>query len=241
MRHVLGTENNDQVYSGWNEGDRRRAEAFERLNLNTLWKICGLEGGYSDAFESDLWNALYIYRPGPDRYAYLPAKERSRLYIKLENAVSNLLAQMASMDEQIETEIDLEGYGFEPEGFDDSAAAEYAMFTYGGYLIYTLHDQLKTFAEIVSEAKKNSLKPRGKPKQNAGLEQTINDLGEVFRKYSGQAPMTGYRYDELDELQPYKGPFFDFLHATFWTMNGMGKPSSHTIGDATRRAFGLRK
>lgn len=241
MRQVLDTEPDDYVYSGWDKRDQQRADAFSRLNLNTLWRICGLDGDYSDEFQQDLWDALSVYRLGPDRYAFLPAKDRIRQYDKLENAIQKLRAQLGSMDEQIQTEIDMEGHAVEPEGFDETAPSEYGMFSYGGYLVYTLQEQLKIFSEIVSDAKKNSLKPRGTPKQNASLELTIQDLGDIFERYAGQSPMAGYRYDELDESQPYKGRFFDFLHAIFWSINGIGKPSSHTIGDTARRAFGLRK
>jgi hypothetical protein len=221
-----------------------RHEAFERLDLEKLWVLCDGEGAPRAEFAHDLRKVLQFYRPGPDSFVFLPAKERKPVYDKLEKAISNIHAQFANIHEHIEWEIDTVSIDFEPEEFEELEvliSGEYAGLSYGVYLIDTLQGRLQELSEILSAARKEHTRPKGKPKQNGSLERTIKELGTVYEKYTGREPMAAYRYDELDQTQPYQGPFFDFLHAVFWTMSGKEEPSGHSIGDAARRAFGLRK
>ncbi len=218
-----------------------RASSLTDEDLNKLWEICGLEGNCSAEFSRRVREAVYFYFPGPSKQFVLSAKERNRFYAKLEKSIGNLREQLDGIHDDMVVEIDWGGDGYEPEGFDLSQAADLGVFTYGGYLLHTLEGQLEDFAEIVATAKKENGNPRGKPKQNEALESTISDLAEIYQDYSGREPMAGHHYDDLNELQPHQGPFLDFLHTLFWTVNGSNFPTSNTIGDAARRQFKLRK
>ncbi|WP_170326244.1 hypothetical protein [Ruegeria arenilitoris] len=218
-----------------------RASSLTDEDFHKLWEICGQEGNYSADFSKRVREAVYFYFPGRSKNFAQSAKERNRFYGRLEKSIGNLREQLDSIHDDMVIEIDWGGDGYEPEGFDLKQAADFGVFTYGGYLLYTLQGQLEDFAEIVATAKKENGNPRGKPKQNEALESTISDLGDIYRDFSGKAPMAGYRYDELDERQPYKGPFFDFLHGVLWTVNGRDYPTSNTLGDTARRLFKLRK
>lgn len=234
----------DSAKSSFSHSETRRLERASSLtnsDMDKLWKICGLECEHSAEFAERVRQAVYFYFPGPDSLFLFPAKERARLYDKLEKTVGSLRDQLENIHEEMINEIDWSGEAYEPEGFDTSLPADFGAITYGGYLIYRLQDQLEDFAHMVSDAREDHGKSRGKPKQNESLESTIRDLGEIYQRFSGRAPMAGYRYDELDEQQPYKGPFFDFVHALLWTVNGSNYPTSNTIGDTARRLFKLRK
>jgi hypothetical protein len=82
---------------------------------------------------------------------------------------------------------------------------------------------------------------RGRPKQNESLECRIVDLGRLYEKISGKAPMAGLTYQELDSEIPYQGQFLTFVTQVFWAWNGRKVPTNPTLGDAARRAFGVRK
>lgn len=45
----------------------------------------------------------------------------------------------------------------------------------------------------------------------------------------------------LHEKQPYKSDFFSFMYAFFWVDQNHKFPTSHTLGNATLRVFGLQK
>lgn len=218
--------------------------AFGRLDLDRLWQICGGKDSPGGDFVNDLREALQFYRPGPNPSAFLPAKQRKPLYDKLEKAIGTLRDQLVNMDDFVAFEIDAASIQLEPDDFDQYASGEYAGLSYGEYQLFTLLQNLDEYSEIVCAARESHTKPKGKPKQNRILEETVKDLGAVFEKYASQEPMAGYRFsdwDGIDESQVYHGPFFDFLHAIFWSMHGKGNPTSNTIGDAARRAFELRK
>lgn len=218
-----------------------RASSLTEKDMDSLWKICGRDGTHTDEFEEAVRHAVLYYFPGPQRTPAFTAKDRARYYAKLEKTVASLRSQLENVDDQIVNEIDWSGEAFGPENFDTTLAADYGMFSYGGYLFQRLHEDLEVFANIVSSSVADHVPSRGKPKQNGALESTIQDLGDIYETCSGSKPMDGYRYDDLDDLQPYKGSFFDFLHTVFWTVNGTRYPSSNTIGDAARRLYKLRK
>ena len=221
-----------------------RAAAFARLDVSKAWRTLGLEGDCPDTFEADLSEAMSFYSPGPDQKVSLDAKTRSPIYRKLEKTIGSLQNQLDEMHDHIVWEIDAASAGIEPEDFEETLPEEYEGLSFGGYHIHLLIDRLTTFSDILEEAKRVHDKPKGKPKQNETLSDTIKELGYIFKKYTGHDPMTGYRFDDWngdDDAQVYHSPFFDLLHLVFWSMYGRENPSSHVLGDTARRAFNLRK
>ncbi|SFJ54589.1 hypothetical protein [Celeribacter neptunius] len=221
-----------------------RAAAFARLDLAKAWRTLGVEGDCPATFEADLAEAMSFYSPGPDQKVSLDAKTRTPIYRKLEKTIASLQDQLDEMHDHIVWEIDAASTGVEPEDFEATLPEDYEGLSFGGYHIHLLIDRLATFSDILDEARRVHDKPKGKPKQNETLSDTIKELGYVFKKYTGQEPMTGYRFDDwngIDDAQVYHGPFFDLLHLVFWSMYGQENPTSHVLGDTARRAFNLRK
>jgi hypothetical protein len=224
--------------------DEARATAFALLDIAKAWRALGVESDCPDTFEADLSDAMRFYSADPTKAVSLDAKTRTPIYRKLEKSISSLQDQLDEMHEHIIWEIDAASAGIEPDDFDETLPPEYEGLSFGGYHIHVLTDRLSTFSDILSEAKRVHGKAKGKPKQNEVLADTIKELGYVFTKYTGQEPMTGYRFDDWngdDEAQVYHSPFFDLLHLVFWSMYGRENPTSHVIGDTARRAFNLRK
>jgi hypothetical protein len=182
------------------------------------------------------------YRPGPDRFARWPAKDRTLHYKTLERAVKNLRDQLKTMHPHIAWELETAGINHEPEDFfDQSIGAQHEGISYSEYLVGVLLNELANFSDIVRDARADNKTPRGKPKQNSNLETTIRGLGTVYQKHTEREPMAGYRFNDIDESRPYQGPFLDFIQSTIWAFNDAENPSNHAIGEAARRAFGLRK
>lgn len=232
--------------------DRVLQEAFKRLDIDQLWKLCEGQGRAPGEFEQDLWEAIGDYRSTADVKVFLPARERNPQYNKLQKSIDGLKTQLDELHEFLEFEIIAVSIDFEPDQPDDD---EYYWpgldegYTYGEYQIARVLEHLGEFEKIVQAARDRHKRSKGKPKKNQSFEDTILRLGRVFEKHSGKPAMSKYRYDDLlndaddpdGESQPYQGPFFDYLHMIFWTINGRQEPTSHAIGDAARRAFELRK
>ena len=219
-----------------------QTEALSRLDFERLWHLCGGEGAASDTFEHDVKSVMRRYRLGPDRFARMPAKERTPHYRTLERVVGSLRDQLETMHPHIAWELETAGINHEPEGFLDQSIGEpHEGLSYSEYLMDALLNELAIFSDILRDAQADNRTPRGKPKQNSNLETTIRGLGAVYQKHTEREPMAGYRYNDIDESQPYQGRFLNFIQATIWAFNGAQKPSSHAIGEAARRAFGLRK
>ena len=222
---------------------REREEALGKLDTCGAWAACGLEGEPGSDFTRDIRQAFASYRPGPDQYAALPARQRNAHYNRIAKAIDNIETELDEMNDIIVFEIDDASIHFEPEDEDELRAllsGDYEGLSYGGYHIYSILDHLKELKEVVAYARSSHARKRGKPKQNGTLEQTIANLANVYWKHTGKDPMTGYRFDDWsgdDKSQAYHGPFFDFLHRVFWSMYGRENPTSHVIGHAAREAF----
>lgn len=227
-------------------------EAFKRLDIDRLWKFCDCQGTTPEKFGQNLREALSDYRLTDAVKVSLPAQERTPEYNKLQKSIDGLKTHLNEMHEFIEFEINAVSIDFEPDQPDDDESCWPGLdegYTYGEYKIAQIREHLGEFEKIVEAARDRHKRAKGPQKKNQSLEDTILRLGHVFETYSGKPPMSKYRYDDLlndaddpsGESRPYQGPFFDYLHMIFWTINGRQAPSSHTIGDAARRAFELRK
>lgn len=217
-------------------------EALERLDFGRLWTLCDGQGVASYSFEKDVRAVLCRYRPGPDRIVRMPAKERTQHYNGLEKAIIDLRRKFEEMHPHIAWELDMAGIDYEPvELIDGILKGSHEGLSYSEYLTDVLLSQLEQLEDVVRAARSENMARRGKPKQNSNLETTIRDLGAVYKKHMGREPMAGYRFNDIDESQPYQGPFLDFIQSALWTFNGAQVPSGYAIGEAARRAFGLRK
>lgn len=219
-----------------------KSETLARLDFNRLWQLCGGEEAASDDFTKDMKSVMRSYRPGPDPLVRMPAKDKAKHYNALEKAVTNLGDQIKDMHAHIEWELNTAGIDFEPEDFFETCVGTpHEGLSYSEYLADVLLNELAQFSDIVREARALNKRRRGKPKQNSNLEATIRALGDVYKKQSGCEPMAGYRFNDIDESQPYQSPFLDFVQSALWTFNDAPKPSGYAIGEAARRAFELRK
>lgn len=219
-----------------------RHAALARLDMDQLWQLCGHDGHASAEFGEDVRAALDRYRPGPDPKFRLNAEDRKGRYRRLTKALDALRIEIEAMHPQLVWELESAGIDFEPDEFmKTSVGTRHEGLAYGEYVLDGLAESVARLADIVPAAMDQTKASRGRPKQNAGLEQVITALARTYEKHTGKRPLEGYRQDGLDVSQPYKGPFFDFLSAVLWRFNGREFPSGHAIGDAARRAFGLRK
>ena len=219
---------------------------IERQNLSeadisNLWQICAPGSFQPESFAIDVQVIAQHYRPGPQPLAVLPAKKRGQEYAKLKKAIANFRTQLEEQHAFISHEIDATSIDHEPDTEGDQLPWLDEGLSYGEYVAFGMLDDLNEYETIVLASETRHRKPQGKPKQNENLEQAIQRLGEVFERYSGQAPMKKYQYDELDKSQPFKGRFFDLLYTFFWTINGREYPSGAALGQASRRTFKLMK
>lgn len=220
----------------------QKPETLARLDFNHLWHLCGGEEAASDNFTNDVKSVMRTYRPGPDQLVRMPAKDKTKHYNSLEKAITNLRDQIKDMHSHIEWELTTAGIDFEPEDFfEKSVGTPHEGLSYSEYLADVLLNEMAQFSDVVRDARALNKAQRGKPKQNANLEATIRALGDVYKKHSGCEPMAGYRFNDIDESQPYQSPFLDFVQSVLWAFNEAQKPSGYAIGEAARRAFGLRK
>lgn len=214
---------------------------LSETDVTTLWKICAPGSPQPESFAIDLQVIAQQYRPKPQTLAVLPAKKRGQEYAKLKKAIANFRTQLEEQHEFISHEIEATSIDHEPDTEDDQLPWLEEGLSYGEFVAFGMLDNLNEYETIVLAAEMRHKKPQGKPKQNENLEQVIQRLGEVFERYSGQAPMKKYQYDELDKSQPFKGRFFDLLYTFFWTINGRKYPSGAALGQASRRTFKLMK
>ena len=233
--------NLDSLLSGSRKHEKDFLSSFSRIDLQKLWILCGRQCEQSACFEESVRAVVEHYRPQAVRLARLPAKERNPIYNRLDKAVSALLSELYDLPEVIQLEITNSAEESTPENVSEIVSGRFEGLSYGEYQVYSLEESLSKFHDIIKDAHKVHGIPRGKPKQNENLTETILGLGEIFKRYSGEDPMSSYSYDELDDREPYKSRFFDFLRIVLWSFNGRDFPSGHAIGDAARRAFGLKK
>jgi len=212
------------------------------LDFEHMWSQMQLPLPVAEGFASDIeWIAQH-YRPNDRRLTQLPAKERKAIYSKLDKTIGSLLDQLSNLPPSIQWEIEEVGMANEPENyFEDALGADHEGLDYGEYLIDVLNTKLPEIAFLIGDALEHHKRPRARPKQNESLEDTIQQLAKVFQHYTGRNPMETHRYDELDEEQPYKSDFFSFMYAFFWVDQNHKFPTSHTLGNATLRVFGLKK
>ncbi len=212
------------------------------LDLEHMWGQMQLPLPVAKGFATDIEYIARHYRPKDRRIKPLPAKERKTIYSKLDKTVSSLLDQLSNLPPSIQWEIEEVGMANEPEDyFENAIGADHEGLDYGEYLIDVLKGKLPEIAFLIQEGLEHHKRPRARPKQNESLEDTIQRLAKVFQHYTGRNPVKTYRYDELDEEQPYKSDFFSFMYAFFWVDQNHKFPTSHTLGNATLRVFGLKK
>ncbi|WP_424832266.1 hypothetical protein [Ruegeria sp.] len=212
------------------------------LDFENMWKQMQLPLPIAEGFVADIGWIAQHYHPKPRRIAPLSAKERKAIYGKLDKTISSLLEQLSNLPPSIQWEFDEVGMGNEPENyFEDSLGSDHEGLGYSEHLVDDVQEKLPKIQFLIGEALEQHKRPRARPKQNESLEETIQQLAKVFLHYTGRNPMETYRYDELDEDQPYKSDFFSFLYAFFWADQSHKFPSSHTIGNTTFRVFGLKK
>ncbi len=216
-------------------------DSEHEYDIEYLWSKLGLALPVVDGFASDIAFATRSYRK-PRRVAKLPEKERKAIFRKLDKAVRTLQEVLSDLPPSMNYELHDVAMGNDPEDyFETSQPVEDDSIIFSDFFLERWKERLPDLQFLISEALEHHQQPRARPKQNEDLELAIKTLGEVFEHYSGRNPMETYRYDELDEDRPYKSNFFDFLYAVFWIDESHKFPTSHTIGNATLRAFGLKK
>lgn len=219
-------------------------KTFDKPTLARFWKHLGLDRDLPSEFVSQLENALVVYIAEPSRTPTVSTRDRNAAYNKLENAIEKLTAEMIDQAGWLWIEMSEAGMDFEPPDFGNPTVfdlGEYEGLNFSEMKKDKALDALREYSKIVRHARKSDAKPRGRRKQNMLLEETLFRLGRLYTSYTAKPPMKGYRYDESDSVQPYRGPFLDFAYDVLWTVAGRPVPSGSAIGDAARRVFKLRK
>lgn len=219
----------------------KHAEALGRLDLNRLWSLCGGIGVVSTSFGKQLDTILSRYNPEQRPPTILPAKQRDKIYQRLEKAALVVIDELNELPHQIWYELQDTFTLNEPPDVDEILSGENEGLTYGEYQTDRMTETLTLLLATVQDARTNHKRNVGRPKQNENLETVIHDLGDLYEFVSSDRPMKSYRYNEADAESPYQGAFLNFLCATLWAYNDRTFPTNNALGEATRVAFNLRK
>ncbi|WP_322867737.1 hypothetical protein U5922_016900 [Aquicoccus sp. G2-2] len=206
-----------------------------------VWQDCGGQGQMPDWFAQRLWEIMRSYRYGPDQKVQMPAKERDRFYRKLEKASQALLDITHEIPDRIIIELEDTFTSNDPEENFMRRMLEEPGTSYFEQTVERVEAHVKLLQKIASEAYQIHKPANGRRKQNSDFEYTLVELGELFEQVSGQAPMKTYHFDELNDDQPYQGRYLTLVTNLLWSINGRGLPTNLMVGEAARRAFGLRK
>ena len=224
------------------EWHREVAAKFERLDLDRLWSLCSARTKRLETFDTELRRVLFRYRSEQRPLPKLSAKQRGKTYDQIEKSARTLRGHLTDMAPSLENELVATFLYHEPEElFEQTVDTEYEGLSYFEYHAFRIMDSISVLLEHLPEARDDHKPQAGRPKQNENLEETIRYLGELFEGASGQPVAERFRYDESDRKAPYQGPFMAFLSAAIWGFNGREFPSNAALGEATRRAFELRK
>jgi len=209
--------------------------------LREAWTLIGTGGKEPEWFGVELTSILQGYSECPSKRVSLPSKDRNKFYNNVEKATQTLLAAIGELPRRIEWELQDTYTCHEPENVDDILTGESEGLSYGEYELDRLATTLNTFMAMTANARQDHKPEIGRPNQNENLEQTIVGLAVLFKRVTGQAAMSTYTFQELDDKRPYQGPFLSFVTTLLWMHNGRQFPSNPTIGEAARKALGLRK
>lgn len=215
------------------------------IDYNRAWYLCGQDDDAPTTFCEAIDDSLVHYRWKRASSSQITRRESQRHFQKITKRTSELLALIEESEETYG--LHLYSHFDEPEGVDESGK-DYIERTIGtkneGLEYYEI--QLHTLKELLRELHGVSLvahtghtPPKGRPKLNEHLENTLHGLGRVYHEITGRAPMDGYSYSDIEGT--YQGPFLDFATHILWAFAGKDIPTKTVIGDAARTAFGLRK
>lgn len=211
--------------------------------LEEAWNMCGMAGKPNAAFRDAIADALFHYKRQLTKEPRLSTRERTRLLGKIEKHSEQLRQLLLSLNDETACEFsDVYTARFEPEELQlGSIDTEFEGLSYFEAQVERLDNMLSELSEGVRIVSSAGYDIKGRPKQNFGLEDTIKSLGEIFQAGTGRTPMEGYGYSDTLGDHPYTGPFLDFLTCVLWGYAKREVPSNSAIGEAARRAFGLRK
>ena len=171
----------------------------------------------------------------------LSAKQRDRHYDQIDKTARKLRDLLSDMLPTLENELIETFIYYTPEDLYEKVGEEYEGLGYYEAHASRIMDSIDVLLEHLPEARAEHQPQAGRRKQNANLEETIQRLGKIFEATSKQPVGHRFRYDDGNSSMPYQGPFMAFLSAVIWGFNGREFPSNAALGEATRRAFELRK
>lgn len=223
-------------------------DQLHQVDYDTAWKLCGQSGDAPAEFRDSVDYCLRRYKWKRAAMRQKTARECSRHFAKLSKKASDLLAILDESEEQFAPYL-YEGYDTEfgktengdQDFFDLMIGTENEGLHYFEVQFAQLRTLLGELERAADDAPRYHHGTLGRPAINRDLEAAIQQLSEVYTALTGAAAKQRLTFDATGHDKPYKGPFIDFVTTVLWSHAGKEIPTNSVIGEATRKALGLRK
>lgn len=215
-----------------------------RIDFDAAWRCCGKAGQADEGFRSEIADCLRGYQDDPRIYSVAPTTADRKKVVKALVAPANRLLAVLSREDDDFNNMMFELVTIYHANAEDPDAIypkkEYEGFHYGEYRLDLLQNLLTELTENLEDWLQEMKTPRGRRVQNPSLHRTIRQLGAVYERHAGLAPMQRFAYDAVDPHRPCKGPFVDLLMFVIWGFNGREYPLNNALGETARTVFSAR-
>ncbi|NRP25880.1 hypothetical protein XMM379_002585 [Aliiroseovarius sp. xm-m-379] len=226
--------------------DTERSTSY--VDYESAWQCLGQEGEAPHQFRQDIDSCLTHYRWKRVPLRQTNMRECTRHFDKLANKAAELSSLLSESENKF-SHLLFDSYDDELSK-TENGDCEYSDFTMGtenegmeyfDVQLLALKELLSELNRAASTAPKYHKVYKGRPQINHYLEGAILGLANIYTDLTGNPPGKQLTINSEGHSKPVQGPFMDFVTTVLWSHAGKEIPENSAIGEAARKALGLRK